>query len=212
MTNNNNIVLDDLLSFVSHKMNTIPSRVLLNRLHSFYTEEQGQESIKKLLQNVTRPHFYVEVFEQVKWINVFEGIINVFGIVQEQDLPRFFCKDLNNIPKLGDLKTKSNLEREVFRFHQMISDLKKQKPNPNLQCLMRKLNREVTSYMQMNADSLQKLPYVKEDFMNILAIVKKLELQGSEDSPTTSHDTKSKFSISTESPEVILLLYFYTSI
>ena len=116
---NTKVVIDDLLSFVYHKKDSIPQSVLISTLENFYSEATGHQSMKNLLSSLTRKRRYLKLLTKFEEPNVFKAILLFLGLVEERDLPTFLCQDLGNIPSI--CKNASALyENKILNEHQVL--------------------------------------------------------------------------------------------
>lgn len=92
------IVINDLLSFVSCKLKLFKHQTILKCIQEFYSKEEGIIALKMLLGVI--PTEVAARFQVSTDRHPFISILLLMKNSLSRDLPLFVCKDLNNVPKI----------------------------------------------------------------------------------------------------------------
>lgn len=93
------IVINDLLSFLTCKINTVPKETLLSVINEYYPKNVISEAHKVLLSSLPLKKS-TKHGRRVKHPDVLSTIYDCIDLIPKEDLPVFVCKDLNKVPSV----------------------------------------------------------------------------------------------------------------
>ncbi|KAB7498115.1 Zinc finger protein [Armadillidium nasatum] len=94
------IVINDLLSFLTCKINTVPKETLLSVINEYYPKNVISEAHKVLLSSLPLKKS-TKHGRRVKHPDVLSTIYDCIDLIPKEDLPVFVCKDLNKVPSVS---------------------------------------------------------------------------------------------------------------
>ncbi|MCL4128659.1 UNVERIFIED_CONTAM: hypothetical protein GTU68_007954 [Idotea baltica] len=107
-----NIVINDLLSFLTCKSKYAPKEKLLNCIGDYYSEGDIANAQKTLLESLPIKKS-TRHGRRTKHPDPLVAIYDCIQLIPNEDLPIFVCKDLNNVPNLKVIKTDVKEREEV---------------------------------------------------------------------------------------------------
>lgn len=119
------IVINDLLSFLWCKVDVVSRETLLKCVESFYSEDFANDALHSLLSALP-----MEIKQSNLDDNPFIAMLDIIEQSPKDHLPTFVCRNLNNIPDIGNLSKKIISMNEfddngIYREHKRLTgDLK----------------------------------------------------------------------------------------
>lgn len=105
--NEQTIVISDILSFLSCKINLLSKEKLLRLLGDFYSEKDINEGHKTLLSSLPVKKS-TRHGRRVKNPDPLIAMYDCFQLIPNEDLPTFVCKNINNVPDAITVKSEPN--------------------------------------------------------------------------------------------------------
>lgn len=119
------IIINDLLSFLWCKVDVVSRETLLKCVETFYSEDFANDALQSLLSALP-----MEIKQSHLDNNPFIAMLDIIEQSPKDHLPTFVCRNLNNIPEIGNLSKKTILtsnfdDGAIYREHRRLAgDLK----------------------------------------------------------------------------------------
>ncbi|KAL7636598.1 UNVERIFIED_CONTAM: hypothetical protein RMT77_013375 [Armadillidium vulgare] len=173
--NDQSIIINDLLSFISCKIKSTSKEKLIKTLRRYYSEKDISEARTALLTSLTSNPVSDE------WVSGDDPLVEIYNYFQsmpQNELPIFVCKDLNNVPDLDCVKRErhpeinidliNDVDFESENFTAVEKTLREEQQTMKSQladivCIVKQLKDQLASISKQNHSSNSKIKVKRKE-------------------------------------------------